>query len=119
VPKPWGYEIVLTPPDFGYAAKLLAVRAGARLSLQFHTEKCETLCLVQGRAVLLLEAGDGPDTTLEMEPQRGYTVAPGRRHRITALVDALIFEASTPEVGTTVRIQDDYDRCDEILGTAP
>jgi mannose-6-phosphate isomerase-like protein (cupin superfamily) len=108
---------VLTPPHLAYAAKLLVVRSGSRLSLQLHTEKSETLCLVEGRALLLLEREDGADATVEMEQNRGYTVVPGRRHRVTALSAAVIFEASTPEVGITVRLEDDYARCNESLGS--
>jgi mannose-6-phosphate isomerase len=116
VPKPWGYEVLLTPQGFPYAAKLLFVESGARLSLQVHTEKTETLCLVRGRALLLLEGEDGCDCTTEMVQQMGYSIPSGRRHRITGLEDAVLFEASTPELGATLRLEDDYRRSDEVLG---
>jgi hypothetical protein len=42
-------------------------------------------------------------------------VAVGQRHRLCAAPDqdATIFEASTPEVGVTLRLEDDYARPDE------
>src|SRR4051794_4120075 len=42
VEKPWGYEVLLSPPGAPYTSKLIAVRAGNRLSLQVHDVKVET-----------------------------------------------------------------------------
>ncbi len=47
---------------------------------------------------------------IEMEPGKGYTIRPFQKHRLVALEDAEIVEASTPEVGTTYRLEDDYAR---------
>jgi mannose-6-phosphate isomerase len=115
IDKPWGYEVLLSPPDAPYAAKLIHVRAGKRLSLQVHDTKIETQTLVAGRGILVME---GPDKQLHdiiMEPNVGYHVAVGQRHRLCAAPDddATVFEASTPEVGTTLRLEDDYARPDE------
>ena len=46
--KPWGYEVLLSPADAPYTAKLIHVRAGKRLSLQLHDTKVETQTLVAG-----------------------------------------------------------------------
>jgi mannose-6-phosphate isomerase len=115
VEKPWGYEILLSPPDAPYTSKLIHVRAGKRLSMQLHDLKVETQTLVFGRAVLVLEGGDGELQEIEMQPGVGYHVAVGQRHRLCAGSDqdATIFEASTPEVGVTLRLEDDYARPDE------
>jgi hypothetical protein len=50
-----------------------------------------------------------------MQPGVGYHVAVGQRHRLCAPADqdATIFETSTPEVGVTLRLEDDYARPDE------
>jgi len=108
--KPWGYELVFTPPDRPYAGKLLHVRAGKRLSLQYHDQKCETVVLLSGRAQLQVDDGAGELRTLEMTPGAGYSIAPGQRHRLIALEDSELAEASTPEVGTTFRLEDDAGR---------
>jgi mannose-6-phosphate isomerase-like protein (cupin superfamily) len=112
IEKPWGYEVLLTPPDAPYTAKLIHVRAGKRLSLQLHDTKVETQTLVSGRGILVLEGPDGQLHDIEMQPGVGYHVAVQQRHRLCAAADqdATIFEASTPEVGTTLRLEDDYAR---------
>jgi mannose-6-phosphate isomerase-like protein (cupin superfamily) len=112
IDKPWGYEILLTPADAPYTAKLIHVRAGKRLSLQLHDTKVETQTLVAGRGVLVIEGTDGQLHDVEMQPGVGYHVAVGQRHRLCAVADqdATVFEASTPEVGTTLRLEDDYAR---------
>src|SRR3979409_71735 len=112
IEKPWGYEILLSPPDAPYASKLIHVRAGKRLSLQVHDIKVETQTLVAGRGVLVLEAADGALHEIQMEPGLGYHVAVGQRHRLCAAADqdATVFESSSPEIGVTLRLEDDYAR---------
>ena len=115
IEKPWGYEVLLSPPDAPYTSKLIHVKAGKRLSLQIHDVKVETQTLVAGRGILVLEGPDGELHEVPMEPGKGYHVAVGQRHRLCAAPDedATIFETSTPEVGTTYRLEDDYARPDE------
>jgi mannose-6-phosphate isomerase-like protein (cupin superfamily) len=115
VEKPWGYEILLSPADVAYTAKIIHVKAGKRLSLQLHDTKVETQTLVAGRGVLVLEGSDGQLHEIQMQPGVGYHVAVGQRHRLCAAPDgdATIYEASTPEVGVTLRLEDDYARPDE------
>jgi len=113
VSKPWGHEIVVTDAALPYTGKLIHVRAGHRLSLQIHNMKTETLVLISGSASLALEV-DGKVTEIEMVVSEGYTVLPGRRHRLSAAEDSVVMEVSTPEVGTTYRLEDDYSRLDEV-----
>jgi mannose-6-phosphate isomerase-like protein (cupin superfamily) len=115
IQKPWGYEVLLSPSDAPYAAKLIHVYAGKRLSMQLHDTKVETQTLVAGRGVLVLEGADGELHDIDMQPGVGYHVAVGQRHRLCAAPDsdATVFEASTPEVGVTLRLEDDYARPDE------
>jgi mannose-6-phosphate isomerase-like protein (cupin superfamily) len=112
VDKPWGYEVLLSPADAAYAFKLIHVKAGRRLSLQVHDVKVETQTLVSGKCILVLEGADGQLHDVEMRPGVGYHVAVGQRHRLCAPADAdaTVFEASTPEAGTTLRLEDDYAR---------
>jgi mannose-6-phosphate isomerase-like protein (cupin superfamily) len=113
IPKPWGQEILLTTPDLPYVGKIITIKAGTRWSTQIHDKKLETFTCVAGQAKLII----GPD--LEhlqetiMEFNQGYTVQTGTVHRIEAITDVTIFEVSTPEIGTTRRLQDDYGRPDE------
>ena len=112
ISKPWGWEEIWAETPF-YCGKKLFIVAGKRLSLQYHDEKLESQCLVQGRALLLLDDDSGALRSIEMEVGRGYTIAPFRRHRLIALEDATIIEVSTPETGTTFRLEDDFGRPDE------
>jgi mannose-6-phosphate isomerase-like protein (cupin superfamily) len=110
VTKPWGWEVITTPPRLGYAGKILFVTAGKRLSLQYHDVKEETICLLEGEAVIWLDDADGKLRKIPMERHKGYTVRVLQRHRIEAVTDALLVEASDPEKGSTFRIEDDYAR---------
>ena len=111
--KPWGFELCLTPGSLPYAAKILHVSAGQRLSLQTHDVKIETMTLISGRAILTLEDEQGLLVSIDMVPNVGYTVYPGQRHRVSAQTDCQIAESSTPEVGITRRLEDDYGRKSE------
>ncbi len=96
--------------------KILFIKKGCRLSLQYHDQKEETLCLFQGKAKIRLEDKKGQIKTLYMKPQMGYTILKGQKHRLEALEDSFIFEVSSPEKGTTYRLEDDYQRQSEKLG---
>jgi hypothetical protein len=115
IDKPWGYEILLSPPDAPYTSKIIHVLAGKRLSLQLHDTKVETQTLIAGQGFLVLEGTDGELHDVPMLTGVGYHVAVGQRHRLCAApdADATVFEASTPEIGITQRLEDDYARPDE------
>lgn len=113
VPKPWGHELIFTPSDKPYCGKLLHVTAGKRLSLQYHDEKRETIMLLRGKGVLLCDNARGELEEIEMEQGKGYSNIPGQRHRLVAIEDCDFIEASTPEIGTTYRLEDDANRPDE------
>jgi mannose-6-phosphate isomerase-like protein (cupin superfamily) len=112
VDKPWGWEVIWADGE-QYTGKLLHIFAGKRLSLQYHDDKTETQCLLSGKAALITEGPDGSLCEILMEPGMGYTVEPYQAHRLMALEDSDIVEVSTPERGTTVRLEDDYSRSDE------
>jgi len=110
IDKPWGYEVIFTPATLARTGKLIMVRAGCKLSLQYHDQKEETFCLIQGEAMLWIENAQGVIERKSMTHHSGYTITPGQKHRIEAVTDAMIFEVSCPECGTTVRVDDDYQR---------
>jgi mannose-6-phosphate isomerase len=110
VEKPWGWELHWTPADLPYMGKILHVHAGSRLSLQIHDEKRESWLLLRGRAKLAWENRRGELIETELESGMGYTFAPGQRHRLMAITECEVVEVSTPEAGTTWRLEDDYAR---------
>ncbi len=113
VNKPWGHELILTEENLAYTAKILFIKAGHKLSLQYHDLKQETLTLVGGQAELIVGPTKDQLQTNSMAPFTGYTISPNTVHRLKAITDSLIFEASTAEVGTTYRLEDDYNRNNE------
>lgn len=110
VEKPWGYEILYTPKGLARTGKILCIRAGMRLSFQYHDEKEETLCLFSGKALVWLENDAGDIEKKPMELMKGYTVRTGQKHRVEAIEDSFVIEVSDPEKGNTYRISDDHLR---------
>lgn len=113
VDKPWGHEIHWTPADRPYMGKALHINAGARLSLQAHDKKQESWFLLAGRGAVIWENADGELVETELQAGLGYQCMIGQRHRLKGITDCVILEVSTPEIGTTYRLEDDYARPDE------
>jgi mannose-6-phosphate isomerase len=110
VEKPWGHELIWAKAE-GYAGKLLFVRAGHALSLQFHREKDESWYVLEGRAELQLgEAGQAVLSTEVVGPGVAFRFRPGTVHRIRAVEDTTILEVSTPQLDDIVRLEDEYGR---------
>lgn len=110
VEKPWGWELIWAHTE-AYAGKLLFVRAGQSLSLQFHREKDESWYVESGRAKL--ELGESGDAVLKQEIVSAgacFHYRPGTVHRVTALEDTTIIEVSTPQLDDVVRLEDAYGR---------
>ncbi|MBT9258583.1 MAG: cupin domain-containing protein [Clostridiales bacterium] len=111
--KPWGREIWYAVTD-RYAGKILEVKAGQALSLQYHRRKKETLYVQEGKGKLQLG-----DEILEVGPGQAFTIEPGTIHRIEAITDLRILEVSTPELDDVVRLEDRYGRVDGTAARAP
>jgi mannose-6-phosphate isomerase len=110
VEKPWGHEIWWAQTG-RYVGKILHVKAGHRLSLQYHVEKDETIHLWSGEMILALDEDGSGLVERVMRPGDSYHVRPGTKHRMIAVTDCDILEASTPEVDDVVRLEDVYGRC--------
>src|SRR5258705_2239308 len=104
VDKPWGHELVWARTD-RYVGKLLHVKAGQVLSLQYHNLKDETMHVLRGELVLRTKVGD---SLTERAFVTGETVhiPPKLIHQIEAVVDSHVLEASTPELDDLVRLHD-------------
>jgi len=109
IEKPWGYELVyaLSPK---YAGKVIFVKKGHRLSLQYHERKDESLYIYKGKALLEIEGRDGRMTPVEVGPGYSVRIPPGTKHRIKAIEDTTLLEVSTPELEDIVRVEDNYGR---------
>jgi mannose-6-phosphate isomerase-like protein (cupin superfamily) len=110
VEKPWGHELIFAVTE-RYAGKLLFVRAGESLSLQFHNVKDESWYVLEGRAELELGApGERMLVTEVVGRGASFHLPPGTVHRVRALEDTTILEVSTPELDDVVRLEDRYGR---------
>ncbi len=109
VEKPWGWELVWAETD-AYVGKLLFVRAGQALSLQYHEVKDEAWLVQQGRATLELGKVGDPLESFEIGEGDSFRYRPGTVHRVTAIENLLVVEVSTPHLDDVVRLDDRYGR---------
>ncbi len=109
VDKPWGHELIWAHTD-RYVGKVLHIKAGEALSLQYHRAKDETVMVLRGRMRFEHFAdGEAPQVT-ELEPMQPFHITPGLRHRMIAIEDTDVLEVSTPELDDVVRLEDRYGR---------
>jgi len=109
VEKPWGYEVRWAVTD-RYLGKILHVRKGEALSLQYHERKDECLLVVRGCVDTEIGGENGDLRTHRMREGDSVHLTPGTRHRLTAIEDTDIYEVSTPEIDDVVRLEDRYGR---------
>jgi len=112
VPKPWGEEIWWAhQPE--YAGKILVVKKGKRLSLQYHKEKKESQYILKGKVKMTVGRDENNLREIILEGGEKLDIYPGTIHRIEALEDSEVFEVSTSQLEDVVRLQDDYSRPQE------
>jgi mannose-6-phosphate isomerase len=109
IDKPWGHELIWARTE-RYAAKILHVRAGEALSLQYHRVKDETIMVLSGRLQLIYFTEGEQPRSRELRPREPFHIVPGMRHRIIAIEDTDVLEVSTPELDDVVRLEDRYGR---------
>lgn len=109
--KPWGREIWFANTA-GYVGKILEVKKGARLSLQYHEQKTETQYLFEGKVKLTIGKDKNALTDVILNPGDKYDIFPYTIHRIEGLEDSKIFEVSTSQLEDVIRLADDYGRPD-------
>ncbi len=111
VSKPWGSETWFAQTD-KYVGKVLFIKKGHRLSLQYHEVKDETLYLLSGLVEIPIKdaASSRPPKVVKLTVGESIHIPPLTVHRITALEDSTFIEVSTPEVEDVVRLEDDYGR---------
>ena len=111
VEKPWGYEIWWARTD-RYVGKLLHVKKGQSLSLQYHNVKDETIRILSGKLLFETKPKDAPGEMrrIEMKPGDSFHIPPLTLHRMTGLEDTDVLEVSTPELDDVVRLEDRYGR---------
>ncbi len=109
VDKPWGREEVFAETR-AYVGKVLSIRAGEALSLQYHERKEETLRVLSGHLEVLIGPHVDALESLRLGPGDVFHVSPRTLHRMTAVTDCALLEVSTPELDDVVRLEDRYGR---------
>lgn len=109
VQKPWGHEVIWAHTSL-YVGKILHVKAGQALSVQYHNQKDETIHLLSGE--MIYRVGQGNDDLVEVVLRAGdsFRNEPGTVHQMEAVTDCDILEASTPHLDDVVRLSDRYGR---------
>ena len=107
--KPWGYELLFAHTG-RYAGKLIFIKAGHRLSLQYHQDKDESMYIYEGKALIEIEGSEGQLVQSIAQPGYCLRIPPLTKHRLQAIEDTILFEVSTPELEDVTRLEDDYGR---------
>ena len=109
VPKPWGHETIWGLTD-RYCGKILHIKAGHSLSVQYHERKDETVYLLSGELRYWVQLPGEELRDVRLRPGEAFRIAPGTVHYMEAVTDCDVLEASTPELDDVVRIKDLYGR---------
>jgi mannose-6-phosphate isomerase-like protein (cupin superfamily) len=109
VPKPWGHETIWALTD-RYCGKILHIKAGQALSVQYHERKDETVYLLSGEMKYWVQLGDEPIADVRLREGDAFRITPGTVHYMEAVTDCDVLEASTPELDDVVRLKDRYGR---------
>ena len=109
VEKPWGHEEIFAQTE-RYVGKILFIKAGEALSLQYHERKDETLRVLDGELELQVGSADDALRAHRLGEGAVFHLPPGTRHRMTAVTDCRLLEVSTPELDDVVRLEDRYGR---------
>jgi quercetin dioxygenase-like cupin family protein len=110
VQKPWGHETIWAANEL-YVGKILHIRAGQQLSVQYHNVKDETVYLLSGEMHYCVQL-DGDDEPRDVRLAKGeaFRITPGTIHYMKAVTDCDVLEASTPHLDDVVRLKDRYGR---------
>ena len=136
VNKPWGHETIWATTD-RYVGKILHIKAGHALSVQYHNRKDETAYLLSGELRYWVAtgeqraAGSGPSglrtagtgetpvagrspiphmADAHLKVGDAFRITPGTIHYMEAVTDCEVLEVSTPELDDVVRLKDRYGR---------
>ena len=124
VQKPWGHEVIWASNEL-YVGKLLHIKAGHALSVQYHNQKDETIHVLRGRMLYRVAtkselltrnseqrtaSGELALREIEMNEGDSFRNTPGTVHQMEAITDCDLLEASTPHLDDVVRLKDLYGR---------
>jgi mannose-6-phosphate isomerase-like protein (cupin superfamily) len=110
VEKPWGHEVIWAHTPH-YVGKVLHIRAGQALSVQYHEQKDETIYLLSGEMIYRVgDVSGGELKEISLKVGESFRNEPGTVHQMEAVTDCDVLEASTPHLDDVVRLKDRYGR---------
>ena len=109
VPKPWGHETIWAHTD-RYVGKILHIKAGHELSVQYHNRKDETIYLLSGEMIYRVKLDGGELEYVALKVGEAFLITPLTVHQTVAVTDCTVLEASTPDLDDVVRVSDKYGR---------
>lgn len=110
VQKPWGHETIWAVTE-QYVGKVLHIKAGEALSVQYHNTKDETIHVLRGEMIYRVADAPGePLREIALRAGESYRNQPGHVHQMQAVTDCDLLEASTPHLDDVVRLKDRYGR---------
>ena len=121
VNKPWGHELWFNGEHPGYAFKKIYIKKGTKTSLQYHEVKRETNVLFSGKARLHYKRDENVENDrvtaenlafCDIDTASVIDVFPPTLHRLEAVTDIILYEASTPHLDDVMRVLDDSNRGD-------
>lgn len=109
VQKPWGHETIWAHTD-RYVGKVLHIKAGHALSVQYHERKDETVYLLSGELTYWVKLDGEELQDMQLRVGDAFRITPGTVHYMEAVTDCDVLEASTPDLDDVVRLSDRYGR---------
>lgn len=104
---PWITELLFASGP-GYIGKVLYYTPGHTPALQYHELKDECFYLLSGECWVDYDPGDGRLKSHRMQPGEAFRVPPGAVHRVRAITDCVMVEASNPVFEDRVRVEERY-----------
>ena len=109
VQKPWGHETIWAHTD-RYVGKILHIKAGEALSVQYHERKDETVYQLAGELIYRVALAGEELRDVRLKQGESFRIVPHTIHQMEAVTDCDVLEASTPELDDVVRLTDRYGR---------
>lgn len=109
--RPWG-EYFGWDQGKSWNLKTIYIKAGKRLSLQYHNHRSECWLLVAGDAIATVQTKDGEETKVALKKGETFLVQKGEVHRLESKKGGVVVEVAYGmfDEGDIVRIEDDHGR---------
>jgi mannose-6-phosphate isomerase-like protein (cupin superfamily) len=114
IPKPWGVEEIRFKSD-NTQFKILCIKHGHETSLQYHTNKVETIIPLDNNAIIeyggTIDKRTTPNKKIHLHKGQMHVIIHGQIHRFIAYDgDTRLAELSNGLDSDIIRLDDKYNR---------